>query len=86
VSHFTAVFPKASQAAKFAERLTEPGWWATNVERSGRTVTFDSAPPAGSITTPFEHFADMLDTVGFYGSAPTGRKATLNGVKAPASY
>lgn len=86
---YTAQFKLVKDAIAFEIRITEPGWWATNVSRTGKVVTWEAnIPDRGeyAITTERQYFLDMLETVGYFGSAPTGRKATLNGVIAPASY
>jgi hypothetical protein len=84
----TAVFPLVRDAVAFVARLSEePGkWWYVDgsLKLTGKTVTWTADERA---TAHFgEYVMDMLGTVGYYGSAPTGRKATLNGIKAPASY
>lgn len=81
----TAVFPLVADATSFAERIRMPGWWVANVKQKGRTVTWDDDYPADADITHAEGEADMLLTVGYYGSN-TRRKATLNGRKAPMSY
>jgi hypothetical protein len=84
--HHTARFPKADWAADFAVRIVEPGWeLITNVQHSGRTVTFDRHD---SPTEPYpsDAFLAMLETVGYFGSPPQGPQATLDGIKAPRSY
>lgn len=77
---FTAVFPLVARAEAFVEAMTTKNWYVTNVVRKGRTVTFQTDRP----TEP-DYFADMVLTVGCYGSDQR-RKATLNGVKAPMTY
>jgi hypothetical protein len=84
---FTAIFPKMAMAVSYAKALTEPGRWASNVVRKGRTVTFNSAiPGTASYESRTMFFQDTLENVGYYGSPPQGPVATLNGVKAPRSY
>lgn len=77
---YTAWFPVMARATAFAARLREDGWYVEKVEQKGRTVTFQTDRP----TDP-EYTADMLLTVGYFGSDER-RKATLNGVKAPMSF
>lgn len=76
---FTAQFPLAGRAAGFAEKIAESGWSATNIVRSGRTVTFETpTPPDESpVNSPMTRFFDYLETVGYCGSDQS-RKATLS--------
>jgi len=78
---FTAWFPLVERAKSFTARITEPGWWATNVVQKGRTVTFevDVETLTDSQTTLAEYACDMRQTVGYYGSDER-RFATLDGV------
>lgn len=87
---FTARFPLAERAERFAARLAEPGWWAADVVQKGRTVTFTVTPPDGFTEGREQVFRDYLETVGYYGSDQS-RKATLSvdegpARPAPASY
>lgn len=83
---FVAQFTKVRDAEAFAVRIAEDGWYVVpgSIERKGRTVTFawDGRGEGGRS----QHFQDMLETVGYFGSPPQGPVATLNGVKAPRSY
>ena len=86
---YTAVFPLARRAQQFAMTIERDGWYAYDVERTGRTVTWeaDLIPSASYDEAPdpgFVYLQDMLLTVGYYGS-DASRRATLNGVRAPAS-
>jgi len=74
----TAVFPTVAAAVAYAEAISGPGNWSTNIVRKGRTVTFDLAAPDGGEV----YFSDFLERVGYYGSS-MNRKAILNGVPAP---
>ena len=77
-----AKFPKARQAAEFAERIAGPGWRVADgtLKRTGLIVTWTGVAPNRA-----EYLEDMRGTVGYFGSAPQGRKATLNGWACPAS-
>lgn len=46
MAEYTAVFPLVARARDFERRLHDKGMWAKNVERKGRTVTFDDDVPA----------------------------------------
>jgi hypothetical protein len=97
-----AEFVLVRHAVAFRDRLTEKGRSASPAEawsyvpgslhQTGRTVTWEwsgqgwSEHPDGSRAALRQYLADMLGTVGAHGSAPQGRKATLNGVRAPAEY
>lgn len=82
---FNAEFASARNAASFALRITEGGWHIVtgSIIRRGKVVTWEWTGEGGNRS---EYFQDMLETVGYYGSAPTGRKARMNGVQAPVSY
>ena len=87
VAEWTAQFPLVKYAEEFAARISEPGWWAVDVKQKGRTVTFTHYVPESAAASLYgsDGFADMLQTVGYYGSTQS-RKATLNGVRAPMQY
>lgn len=81
----TAEFPTAGMALEFYERITGPGWYVQDVTIKGRKVAFEDALPADYDGGAGQHFADMLETVGYYGSTQN-RKAKLDGVPAPIAY
>lgn len=87
---FTARFPLSARAEAFAARITEPGWWATDVVQKGRTVTFSVTVPddytvydTGPATGGAQIESDYRETVGYYGSDQS-RKATLSRDEGPA--
>ena len=80
---FTAEFTCHADAAAFAARLGEGGFWVTDVKlnrANGRTVTFTATEDAYScnryaadpdrVQGIAGYWADMTNTVGHYGSAP----------------
>lgn len=86
MSEFVAKFLSVADAVRYAEKLREPGNWATNIVQKGRTVTFDKAIPEGVDSDAHRYyFQDQLERVGYYGSTMS-RKATLNGIKAPFAW
>lgn len=79
--YHVAEFNKAAHATATADRLAEDldAWHAADVLRVGKRVSW-----VGPDTRQYE--LDMAETVGFYGSPPLGRPATLNGRRTPRSY
>lgn len=77
---YTAIFRRMDHAKAFLARLgegrdlTEPGAF-----RNGRKVTFVAMDG-------WEAWSDYAELVGYFGSAPTGPVATLNGLPTPRSY
>ena len=80
-----AEFNLVRHAEQFAARILEPGWWAVDVVRSGRKVTWMSDIPADVVADRSSYLMDLRETVGFYGSTGV-RRARLNGVPCPISY
>lgn len=79
-----AFFPKQDQAIAFVERYNNCGRQYLDMTRKGRTVTW--SVPEHEFTRNVYLMECLLGNVGYYGSAPQGKKATLNGRTAPASY
>jgi len=78
---YEAIFPKARMADELAERITTMPYGATNVVHQPRTrkVIFD-----GPATRAYR--MDIAETIGYFGSPPSGPVATLDGIPTPRSY
>lgn len=76
IKHYTATYPSAAQAKKFAANAERVIHGADNVARVGKVVGFDAEAidPAGYST-----YADVALSVGYYGGPGT----KLNGNSVP---
>lgn len=81
-----AVFTRVSHAVSFIERYSPLGEAAyLGMVRKGRTVSW-TVPAVYADAHRTTLFLDLLENVGYHGSPPIGKQATLNGVPAPRSY
>lgn len=69
-----------TRAEELAEKLAEPGRWASDVKLNGKTVSWTVTYPDGFDLSPVGAAYEMMEFVGYVGSdtiGPKSRKATL---------
>lgn len=88
---YEAEFAKVADARAFTAHVGEGDGWSIvpgSLKQTGRKVVwFSLKPPSQPGQSYYEGYEwAMTETVGYFGSAPIGPKAKLNGHIAPASY